>query len=169
MTKKTISMLIAASSCLIPGSFALLPAAPQDTDTFSNAPGLPPSIVAGTTSVTFSFSRPSQVQRYYVECSDATRLDVRVADGGIKGDHWQATVKVWDARPNVAQTAAPGNVNAWSQYARVYNLASTPMLALIEVRYRDGINIFGAGGFLEVKSNSSCVPVVTDLGQTDEI
>ena len=169
MTRKTLGMLVVAASCLIPGSFALLPATPQDTVSFSNQAGLPPAIVAGTTSVTFDLLRPSQVQRFFVDCSDATRLDVRVADGGIKGDRWEVTVKVWDDAPNVAVTACPGGVNAFSQYARVFNYQATPMRALIEVRYRDGINVFIAGGFLEVKSNTACVPVLTDLGTTDEI
>ena len=126
----------------------------------------------GTVSISFgSFARPTSVQRYYVECSDANVLNVFVSDGGISGDHWQVDVKVWDNKPNVATSSAPGGAGFFSAPAKVYSSRSKSLgiTALIEIRYRDGIDVFGANGTLRVDSNGSCTPVLTDLGQTDEI
>ncbi|HKU38009.1 MAG TPA: hypothetical protein VJR89_07680, partial [Polyangiales bacterium] len=43
--------------------------------------------------VVCNLDRPSEVQRYHVQCSGASRLDAQVADCCMDGDHWETKVK----------------------------------------------------------------------------
>jgi len=118
-------------------------------------------------------SRPGQVQRYLVECPDSTTCQVQVADCCIAGDHWEATVKIWDNFPNSATTTAGGVPGVFSAPA-IANGYGVPkgdgLIAMIEVRYLHGINDFGAGWSLRITTTAgACAPVVTDLGIEDEL
>lgn len=119
-----------------------------------------------------SISAPGQVRRYDVTCPGARRLDVRIADGFIAGDHWEAKVKVWDEKPNTAVTTSPGQSNVLGASARVYKYAGTPfnqdLRALVECSYIHGINVFPAASFIRFNSDGNACAIV-DLGVTSEI
>ena len=153
-------------------AMSLSPATAQQggTTTSPNSKGNSITSTRGATFVSFSLARPSNVQRYLVTCSDATRLDVNIADCCIAGDHYEATVKCWDAKPNTAVTTSPGAADVFGANARVFDYGhSSDLTAVIEVRYLNGVNAFSAGGSMNIVSNGSCVPAVTDLGIIDEI
>ena len=120
-----------------------------------------------------TFERPSQVQRYFVLCPDATELDVDIANCCIPGDHWEAKVKSWDEKPNTAVTTSPGPADVPGVPARVYTYEGPPenpgeLRAAIECTYLHGVNIFPASSFLRVTPNrGSCR--IKDVGLEDEI
>ena len=110
---------------------------------------------------------PNQVQRYYVECSDATNIRAQIADCCIPGDHFEVTVKTWDPAPNEAVATCPGGAGVYGVPAKAFNYGRTPMRALVEVRYLHGINSFSAGWYLRLLTNGTCEPIVTDLGLSE--
>ncbi len=120
-----------------------------------------------------TLDRPSEVQRYNVQCTNARRVDVQIADCCIPGDHWEAKSKAWDAAPNTAVTTSPGAQNVFGLRSRVYNYGGTPqnlrnINVEVDCSYIHGVNVFGAGSFLRITSDSpNCV--VTDLGKRDSI
>ena len=129
-----------------------------------------PSPGGGSTSVGFLFDRPSQVQRYLVTVPDGTRIDTIIEDGGLNGDHWVATCKVWDAKPNTAVASAPGPVGSFSAPARCFSYSAAGFMQMVvEVTYSHGINLFGASGDLTFTNTGPTAPTVTDLGITDDI
>lgn len=126
-----------------------------------------------TTDIRFcSISGPGQVRRYDVTCTGARRLDVRIADGFIAGDHWEAKAKLWDEKPNTAVTTSPGPSNVLGVPARVYQYAGTAfnqnLRALVECSYIHGVNVFPAASFIRFNSDGNSCSIV-DLGITSEI
>lgn len=122
--------------------------------------------------VTCNLDRPSEVQRFAVQCTGATRLDAQVADCCMDGDHWETKVKAWDRAPNTAVTTSPGAANLFGVSTRVYNYGGTPqspghISALVDCSYIHGIDVFPAGSFIALSSDGSCS--VTDLGTQDAI
>jgi len=122
--------------------------------------------------VTCNLDRPSEVQRFAVQCTGATRLDAQVADCCMDGDHWETKVKAWDKSPNTAVTTSPGPANMFGVSTRVYNYGGTPqspghISALVDCSYIHGIDVFPAGSFIALSSDGSCS--VTDLGTQDAI
>ncbi len=120
-----------------------------------------------------TLDRPSEVQRYNVQCSNARRVDVQIADCCIPGDHWEAKSKAWDRAPNTAVTTSPGGQNVFGLRSRVYNYGGTPqnprnINVEVDCAYIHGVNVFGAGSFLRITSDSpNCA--ITDLGKRDAI
>lgn len=119
-----------------------------------------------------TLNRPSEVQRYSVQCQNASRLDANVADCCIPGDHWEAKSKSWDVAPNTAVTTSPGPANAYGVLSRVYNYGGTPqnpgnLSAEVDCAYAHGVNVFPAASFIVLSSDGPCT--VTDLGRRDEI
>lgn len=122
--------------------------------------------------VVCNLDRPSEIQRYNVTCTGATRLDAQVADCCMVGDHWEAKIKAWDSAPNTAVTTAPGAVNVFGVSSRVYNYGGTAQApgqlnAEVDCSYIHGINVFPAGANLALSSDGTCT--VTDLGTSDAI
>ena len=122
--------------------------------------------------VTCNVDRASEIQRFAVQCTGATRLDAQVADCCIDGDHWETKVKAWDRAPNTAVTTAPGTANQFGVSSRVYNYGGTPenpghISALVDCSYIHGVDVFPAGAFIALSSDGSCS--VTDLGTQDVI
>jgi hypothetical protein len=119
-----------------------------------------------------SLNRPMEVQRYQVQCKEATRLDARVADCCISGDHWEAKSKNWDRAPNTAVTTSPGPANVFGVDGRVYNYGGTAtnprnINAEVDCTYLNGVDVFPADSFIVLSSDGDCV--VTDLGKRDAI
>ena len=122
--------------------------------------------------VVCNLDRPSEVQRFAVQCSGATRLDAQVADCCIDGDHWETKVKAWDKAPNTGVATSPGPANMFGVTTRVYNYGGTPqspghISALVDCSYIHGIDVFPAGSFVALSSDGACT--VTDLGTQDAI
>lgn len=110
---------------------------------------------------------PSQVQRFRITCTNTSKIDVKVADCCIPGDHWQVKVKQWDSRPNTAVTTAPGGDRNFGVAARVYTYSSSENVdALIECSYPHGVNVFPAGSEILVEFSGTCN--ATNLGVTHE-
>ena len=120
-------------------------------------------------SLVCTLQRPSQVQRFFIQCAPGTaQLDVAVADCCIPGDHWQVKVKSWDAAPKTAGATAPGPGPVFGVPARVFNYGGPHELrALIECSYLHGINVFPAGAFITVTSPGACTN--TNVGLEDII
>lgn len=120
-----------------------------------------------------SISRPSQILRYYVTCSNATQLDFSIADCCISGDHWQLKGKIWDANPNSAVTTAPGPAGAFGIPARVYTYGGTAfdrtLRALVECTYLHGVNVFPAGSTIRLRTNGTCTITQQLVNVEDEI
>lgn len=119
-----------------------------------------------------SLNRASEVQRFAVDCQNATRLNTQVADCCIAGDHWEVKAKVWDQRPNTAVATSPGGTNVFGVNARVFNYGGTPenprhLYAEIDCSMLHGVDIFPADSTLVLTSDGTCT--VTDLGKRDEI
>lgn len=122
--------------------------------------------------VVCNLDRPSEVQRYNVTCTGATRLDAHVADCCMDGDHWEAKIKNWDRAPNTGVTTSPGPANAFGVITRVYNYGGTPqnpghINAEVDCSYIHGIDVFPAGSYIALSSDGNCS--VTDLGTQDSI
>ena len=123
-------------------------------------------------SLTCTLLRPSEVQRYNVRCTGATRLDVQMADCCIAGDHWEGKSKNWDSRPNTAVTTSPGPANVFGVASRVYNYGGAPQNprnidAEVDCSYIHGVDVFPAASFIILSSDGVCR--VTDLGKRDAI
>ncbi|KFE64272.1 hypothetical protein [Hyalangium minutum] len=107
--------------------------------------------------LTCELSWPGQVRRFRVTCSDTSKIDVKVADCCIPGDHWQVTVRQWDSRPNTAVTTAPGGAGSFGVPGRVYTYnSSTNVDALIECSYPHGINVFPAEADILLEFSGMC-------------
>jgi hypothetical protein len=122
--------------------------------------------------VVCNLDRPSEVQRYAVTCTGASRLDAHVADCCMDGDHWEAKIKNWDRAPNTGVTTSPGPANAFGVITRVYNYGGTPqnpghISAEVDCSYIHGIDVFPAGSYIALSSDGNCS--VTDLGTQDSI
>jgi hypothetical protein len=112
-------------------------------------------------------NRPGQVQRFAVTCPGARHLDVKTADCCVAGDHWQVRVRVWDPKPNLGVTTAPGPIGEFSMPARVFTYGTTHDLnAIIECTYMHGSNTFPAEADVLVESDGSAC-TVEDLGHAD--
>ncbi len=110
---------------------------------------------------------PYEVRRFELKCDEAEYLDVTLADCCLEGDTWQAKAKVWDEKPNSAIVVTPSKNNEKSAVARVYNNGGTQanpkqLTALIECRYKSGINQFPAASLFTTKSDGYCK--MKDLG-----
>lgn len=119
---------------------------------------------AGTNTVTFVLNHPYEVHGYLVTCSDATRLEASVADLGMAGDHWQATLKLWDKVPMTKKTTCSGVLDAYSRLAVVTTKGAAPLQVLITTSYVKGANAFPGAGYLKITTNGTCTPSITDLG-----
>lgn len=114
--------------------------------------------------------RSSQIQRYFLTCSDATTLQVEVQDVAAPGDHWQVKAKIWDGHPNTAVATAPGGQDVFGAPATVYTYGlTTPLRALIECSYLHGTNNFAADGVVRLSTDGTCTPSITDLGLVDAL
>jgi hypothetical protein len=120
-----------------------------------------------TKDIIFTLDAPHQVQRYRVTCSDATLLDVKLADCCTPGDHWEARAFIHDKNPQLAITTAPGGADVFGVPARVYTYGGKPLEVLVEVRYLHGLNSFPSGGTVRFVTNGTCSPDITDLGLSD--
>jgi hypothetical protein len=125
--------------------------------------------LSSETSFVCIINSPYEVRRYELECSDAEYLEVTVADCCISGDVWQAKVKVWDKTPNIAIAVTPNKANYEGVPARVYNNGGTnknpkQLIALLECRYKTGINVFPAASLFKTKSDGYCK--LKDLGSS---
>jgi hypothetical protein len=121
----------------------------------------------GDTTYYLNFERPNQVQRYFLECSDATKLHVSVMDCCMDGDQFEATLRGWDAKPCKNVTMAPEDANKWSPFVAFENWRGGPLRAMIEIRYPHGVNVFPAGAWVKFDTNNSCVPTIMDLGLSE--
>lgn len=123
-------------------------------------------------SVSCTLDRASEVQRYAIECQNATRLNAQIADCCIAGDHWEIKAKVWDVRPNTAVTTAPGGANVFGVPLRVFNYGGTPenprhLYGEVDCSFLHGVDLFPASSTVVLTSDGSCT--VRDLGKRDEI
>ncbi len=119
------------------------------------------------TSFVCLINSPYEVRRFELKCDEAEYLDVTLADCCLEGDTWQATAKVWDEKPNKAIVVTPSKDNEKSAVARVYNNGGAEanlkqLTALIECRYKSGINQFPAASLFTTTSDGYCT--VKDLG-----
>lgn len=115
-------------------------------------------------SVDCTLTRPSDVQGYDIQCTNASFLDARHADFFIPGDHFQSKLKAWDWKPNTAVTTSPGPGGVFGVPARVYNYGGTPenpryLHVYLECTYIHGVNIFPAGSTITLSSDGNCAVV----------
>lgn len=122
-----------------------------------------------------SASGPEDVSGFRVRCTNATVLDFYIADCCVPGDHWQLKGKAWDVNPNTAVTTSPGPANIFGVGGRIYNYGGTPVIpgnldAYVECSYLHGVNMFGAGSFIQFQSDGPCVvtpdPAVPRIDRT---
>jgi hypothetical protein len=148
-------------------------AAGQEQNNRTEVDARRPAEITSNETLICLFERPSQVQRYFVLCAEATELDVDIADCCVPGDHWEAKVKSWDEKPNTAVTTSPGPADVPGVPARVYTYEGPPenpgeLRAAIECTYLHGVNLFPAESFLKLTPNrGSCS--IEMVGLEDEI
>lgn len=151
-------------------SVALNQAVAQERNTIDTIEAAPREDTNASVLKLCRLDRPSQIQRYYLECTDATTLQVEVQDVAAPGDHWQAKAKTWDSAPNTAVATAPGGQNVFGAPATVYTYGTTtPLRAFIECSYSHGTNNFQADGVIRLSTDGTCTPVITDMGLIDAI
>lgn len=133
---------------------------PEDAEALPEADADAKAIWFG--SAVCALNRPSEVQGYDIRCTGANFLDAAIADCCIPGDHFQLKLKNWDRAPNTGVTTSPGPANLFGLRTRVYNYGGTPenprnLHAYLECTYLHGVDIFGAGSFINLSSDGNCV------------
>jgi hypothetical protein len=125
-----------------------------------------PYLGAATVNWAFQLSAPYQVQRFDVYSATGTTLKVSIADVDTDGDHWKATVQIWDSRPSTKTTTCSGVAGVYSNPITMNNRNKLPLRARVEVRYHMGNNTWPARGVLNIETNGDSL-TVTNLGVSD--